>query len=158
MCDTNGTWSNQRPHTSPEQLATGLTGHGVEGRKLLQVVLCWRQCQHCSQPIGQLILLRQHSHSVQSDTRLSQVDRVQVCSCSLLKGCRISDDLVWEKQEHNRKVKKTPLSVVHRGSNMDLRGVLPNLLVSTGDCLETTCRMVLQVMWPTLDTQLTTLD
>src|SRR5258708_21289092 len=47
---------------------------------------------------------------------------------------------------HNRKVKKTPLSVVHRGSNMDLRGYSPNLLVSTGDCLETTFRMVFQVM------------
>src|SRR5260370_41949799 len=32
------------------------------------------------------------------------------------------------KELHNRKVKKTPLSVVHGGSNMDLRGYPPNLL------------------------------
>src|SRR5260370_31025466 len=59
---------------------------------------------------------------------------------------------------HNRKVKKTPLSVVQGGSNMDLRGYPPNLLVSTGDCLETTCRMAFRVMWSILDIQLTTLD
>ena len=59
---------------------------------------------------------------------------------------------------HNRKVKKTPLSVVQGGSNMDLRGYPPNLLVSTGDCLETTCRMAFWVMWSILDIQLTTLD
>src|SRR5260370_35013523 len=52
---------------------------------------------------------------------------------------------------HNRKVKKTPLSVVHRGSNMDLRGYSPSLLVSTGDCLEITFRMVFQVMWSTVE-------